>query len=66
MSYGDTEPTFWPWRSVSIQRTGGPERVTEEVPPEGWTPPAPVGFAPPRVDGKTVQTDPLLWEGDGA
>lgn len=75
MSYSDTEPTFWPWRPVSIQRTSGPERITEEAPPEGWAPPPRVGFAPPPVDGSSDHndqvlnlgvTEPQLWEGDNA
>jgi hypothetical protein len=66
-----------PRQRPSVAITGGSQYVREEKPPEDWTPPAPVGFAPPTTtektggahrsmdgDDHTRTPEPLTWEGD--
>jgi len=36
----------WTPTDTSIERVTGPERTATEPPPDDWTPPPPVGFAP--------------------
>jgi len=48
-------------RDPAIIKGGGPERVSTEDPPEGWTPPPFLGFSAP-----TEGPEPKLWDGDGA
>lgn len=33
-------------RTPTVERVTGPERTATEPPPDDWTPPPPVGFAP--------------------
>lgn len=51
MSNNPVEYGAWrwePWQTVSIRDTGGPSRTVYDQPaPDDWTPPRPVGFAPP-------------------
>ena len=59
----DTRPRVGRNLSVTMNKGGGPERVAVETPPDDWTPPAPIGFAPPAQTTRR-DVDPLRWEGD--
>jgi hypothetical protein len=49
----------WRDHSIAIRDGRGPERVSVETPPPGWTPPKPAGFVPPKRE-----VDPEVWNGD--
>ena len=48
-------------RDPSINKGGGPERVSTEEPPSDWAPAPLLGFAAPRPPA-----EPDVWEGDQA
>ena len=46
----------------SLIKSGGPERVATEDPPDDWQPAPFLGFTTPS----RPEVDPLLWDGDQA
>ncbi len=55
----EPEDRWEPWR-IDIHLTGGPERIYDDNPTQE-PPRRQVGFFMPEDE-----TEPLLWEGDGA
>lgn len=69
MSWIDARLDVWHDDVYAHAQLGsGPQRVSTEEPPADWTPPAPVGFAPPASRNATSPEvdEPQTWDGDQA